>query len=333
MRSPEIPFPVILQDFFLSRLIKQKGASERTVESYRDTFEMLLTYIDRTTGNQPSKLSMTDLDAPVILDFLDSLESDRGNCPRSRNARLSAIRSFMKYASVRDPASLLIANRVLAIPSKRFDQPVLGFLSRDEMNAILNAPDQTTWSGRRDAVLLATLYNTGARVSELIGLRGNSVLIDRETSVHLLGKGRRERVLPLWKSTARALRSWQARELVGPEDPVFPNRNGAALSRSGVRYRLAYAVARAKERCPSLAAKRISPHTIRHTTGMHLYESGVDLTTIALWLGHASTSTTHIYLEASLAMKEAALKRVHDPSPKPVRFQARDKLLAFLKGL
>ncbi|RLE25168.1 MAG: integrase [Acidobacteria bacterium] len=333
MRSPEIPFPALLQDFFLSRLIEQRGVSARTVESYRDAFEMLLTYAEERTGKQPSKLSLADLDAPLILGFLDFLETERGNCPRSRNARLSAIRSFMKYASVRDPSSLPIVQQVLAIPPKRFDQPVLGFLTRAEMEAILDAPDRATWSGQRDAVLFATLYNTGARVSELIGLRACNVLLNRETSVHLHGKGRKERVLPLWKSTAKALRAWLAKERIGPDSPVFPNRYGAALTRSGVRDRLKCAATRAEEGCPSLRGRRISPHTIRHSTGMHLYQAGVDVTTIALWLGHANPSTTHIYLEADLAMKEAALKRVADPSPRPARFRAKERLLAFLEAL
>ena len=200
MRAPEIAFPALLQDFFLRRLIGQRGVSARTVESYRDAFELLLTFAGPRTGKLPSALSLADLDAPLVLDFLDHLESERGNSARTRNARLAAIRSFMAYASVRDPASLPVAQRVLAIPAKRFDQPVLGYLTRDEMAAVLAAPDRSTWSGQRDAVLLATMYNTGARVSEITGLRVRDVLLDRQAAVHLHGKGRKERAIPLWRA-------------------------------------------------------------------------------------------------------------------------------------
>ena len=333
MRPSEIPFPALLQDFFLRRLVEQRGASTRTVESYRDAFELLLAFAERRSGKRPSALSLCDLDAPLVLDFLDYLETDRGNGARTRNARLAAIRSFMRYVSVRDPASLPIAQRVLAIPTKRFDQPVLGFLTREEVGAILDAGDHSTWSGHRDAVLLATLYNTGARVSEITGLRVRDVLLDRETAVHLHGKGRKERVVPLWRNTAAALRGWLTRTRLDPDAPVFPSRAGMALSRSGVRDRLKRAVAAATPRCPSLRGRRVSPHTLRHATAMHLLQSGVDLAVIALWLGHADPATTHLYLEADLAMKEAALRRVADPSPTTPRFRAGDRLLAFLDTL
>ncbi len=239
----------------------------------------------------------------------------------------------MRYASVRDPTALPIAQRVLAISAKRFDRPVLGYLSRDEIHALLNAPDQTTWSGHRDAVLFAVLYNTGARVSEAIGLRIADVLLDRASALHLHGKGRKERIVPLWKSTAKQLRTWLPSIDSSPDAPVFPNRTGKRMSRSGVEHRLRVALEKASEQCPSLATRRISPHTLRHTTAMHLLQSGVDITVIALWLGHEDTATTHLYIEADLAMKEAALKRVDDPSPKPVRFKARDSVLAFLEAL
>lgn len=267
MRAPEIAFPALLQDFFLRRLIGQRGVSARTVESYRDAFELLLTFAGRRTGKLPSALSLADLDAPLVLDFLDHLESERGNSARTRNARLAAIRSFMAYASVRDPASLPVAQRVLAIPAKRFDQPVLGYLTRDEMAAVLAAPDRSTWSGQRDAVLLATMYNTGARVSEITGLRVRDVLLDRQAAVHLHGKGRKERAIPLWKVTAAELRGWLRRIDEDPAGPVFPNRAGRPLARSGVRDRLERAVSAATQRCPSLRGRRVSPHTLRHTCG------------------------------------------------------------------
>ena len=333
MRAPTITFAALLQDFFVLRLGTQRGASARTIASYRDTFELLLRFAERRTGRPPSALTLPDLDAPLVLDFLDHLEKERHNSPRTRNVRLAAVRSFIRYASVRDPASLAVAQRVLDIPAKRFDRPVLGFLTREEIDVVLDAPDRTTWSGRRDAVLLATLYNTGARVSEITGLRVANVLLDRESAVHLHGKGRKQRVVPLWRSTAAQLRDWLGEIDRSPDAPLFPNRAGKALSRSGVENRLRLAVAAAVAHCPSLRGRRISPHTVRHTTAMHLLQSGVSLTVIALWLGHESPETTHGYVEADLAMKEAALSRVQDPSPRRARFRASDPLLAFLDGL
>ena len=333
MRAPQIGFPTLVQDFFLNRLIAQRGASARTVESYRDAFELLFAFTAQHTGKHPSDLQLADLDAPLVLDFLDHLETKRGNSIRTRNARLAAIHSFMRYAAIRDPASLPVAQRVLAIPTKRFDRPVLGYLTRDQVAAILDAPDRRTWTGHRDAVMFATLYNTGARVSEITGLRVRDVLLDRSTAVLLHGKGRKERVIPLWKSTARDLRDWLRRTKSGPDDPVFPNRAGAPLTRSGVRDRLDRAVATARHRCPSLEGKPVSPHTLRHTTAVHLLESGTDLAVIALWLGHASPTTTHQYLEADLAAKEAVLQRLDDPAPAKTRFRPGDRLLAFLETL
>ena len=333
MTSPEIPFPTLLQDFFHRRLRAQRAASAQTIASYRDTFALFLRFTEELTGRAPSALTFADLDAPTVLAFLDHVEEQRGNCARTRNLRLTAIRSFLRYASVREPSCIPVAQRVLAIPTKHFDRPALRFLSREEAKALLDAPDRTTWSGRRDAVLLATLYNTGARVSEITGVRVADVLADREMAVHLLGKGRKERVVPLWKSTAAQLRAWMAEIDRGPEAPVFPNRHGRRLSRSGVETRLAAAVAIAAKRFPSLAGRAISPHTIRHTTAMHLLQAGVDITVIAMWLGHAAIATTHLYVEADLAMKEEALRRIDDPSPKPLRFRAGDRLLAFLQTL
>jgi len=333
MRAPQIGFAQLVQDFFLRRLVNERGASARTIESYRDAFELLFAFIEKRTGKPPSALSLTDLDAPLILDFLDHLETERGNTPRTRNARLAAIHSFMRFASIRDPASLPVAQRVLAIGSKRFDRPVLGYLTREQVAAILAAPDRGTWGGHRDAVLLATTYNTGARVSEITDLRVRDVLLDRQTAVHLRGKGRKERDIPLWKNTATDLRGWLDRINPEPDRPVFPNRTGEPLTRSGVRDRLARAVAKAEQQCPSLQGLHVSPHTLRHSTAVHLLQSGTDLAVIALWLGHASPTTTHQYLEADLAAKEAVLRRLTDPSTAPRRFRAGDRLLAFLDTL
>jgi len=333
VRAPQIAFPQLVQDFFLRRLLAQRGASARTVESYRDAFELLFGFIEQRMGTSASAIELADLNAPLVLDFLDHLETERGNSVRTRNARLAAIHSFMRYAALRDPASLPITQQVLAIPAKRFDRPVIGYLSREQVAAILAAPDRRTWSGRRDAVLLATAYNTGARVSELTGLRVRDVLLDRQTAVHLHGKGRKQRVIPLWKNTAGELRGWLNQINSAPEAPVFPNRAGAPLTRSGVRDRLDRAVAVAEQCCPSLRGQHVTPHTLRHSTAMHLLQSGTDLSIIALWLGHSSPAVSHQYLEADLAAKEAVLRRLTDPSPTATRFHPGDRLLAFLQDL
>ncbi len=269
----------------------------------------------------------------MILDFLEHLECVRHNSARTRNARLAAIHSFMRYVAVRDPVSLPITTRVLAIPAKRFDRPVLGYLTKEQITAILAAPDRSTWSGRRDAILLAVAYNTGARVSELTALRVRDVLLESRSALQLNGKGRKQRVIPLWASTARELRTWLNDTQRAPESPVFPNRSGTPMSRSGVRDRLNRAVAMAQQTCPTLRGQRVSPHTIRHSTAVHLLESGTDLAVIALWLGHSSPAVTHQYLEADLATKEATLNRLNDLNPGPARLRPRDRLLAFLEGL
>jgi len=311
----------------------QRNVSARTVASYRDTFRLLLGYAEIRLKKCAVSLAMADLDAPFVLAFLDHLENERGNSVRTRNARLAAIRSFLHYAAHQDPASLPIIGRVLAIPTKRFDQRVLGFLSRGEVEALLAAPDRSTWSGHRDQVMFTTLYNTGARVSEVIGLRRTDVEFDGARCVHIQGKGRKQRVVPLWSSTIARIKEWIARMEQGPEAPLFPNRDGRPLSRSGVEKRLRLAVAEAARVCPSLMGRRISPHTLRHTTAMHLLQSGVDMTVIALWLGHETPATTHLYVEADLTMKEQALRRVAEPPTRRLRYQAKDRLLAFLDRL
>jgi integrase/recombinase XerD len=333
MTPTTLGFPTLVQEFFHRRLLAERGVSEHTIASYRDTFELLLRYLERQTGRSPSALMLDDLDAPTVLDFLDHLENERGNSACTRNLRLTAIRSFTRYASLRDPAALPVAERVLAVSPKRFDRPALDFLTREEVDALLAAPDRSSWSGHRDAVLLAVLYNSGARVSELTGLHVRDLLLDRACALHLHGKGRKQRVVPLWKHTATQLRGWLPRIDQSPAVPVFPNRAGKPLTRSGVEQRLRLAVATASKRCPSLGGRRISPHTLRHTTAMHLLQSGVDITVIALWLGHEDTATTHQYVEADLAMKEAARRRLDEPALKSVRYKPPDRLLAFLETL
>lgn len=326
-------FPTLLQAFFTERLVTQRAASPQTVASYRDAFRLLLAFAEDRLQRTPAAIEMKHLDAPLVLAFLDHLEEERGNGARSRNARLTAIKSFMKFVSHRDPSSLPIAQRVLAIPAKRFDRPMVGFLSRGEMDAILEAADGPTWSNQRDRILFATLYNTGARVSEIIGVRRRDLTFGRCSSVRLHGKGRKDRSVPLWRTTAKALDRWLVKLPQQPDQPVFPNRSGQALSRSGVEDRLEVAVRAAAETCTSLRGKAVSPHILRHTTAMHLLQSGVDVTVIALWLGHESPGTTHLYIEADLDMKERALAKLHAPKASGGRYRPRDQLLAFLEGL
>lgn len=337
--APVLPaspgFPSLLQDFFCQRLIGQRNVTQRTVAAYRDAFRLLLRYTESRLHLSPVALTLADLDAPLVLGFLDHLEKERGNCARSRNLRLVAIRSFLRYAAHRDPTALPTVQRVLSIPMKRFDRPLLGFLSRAEMQAIIEAPDRSTSSGLRDHVMLTTLYNTGARVSEIVALRVADLDpgVGSGASVRIRGKGRKERATPLWRSTARLVGDWLDRTSRDPGAPLFPNRHGRPLSRSGVEQRLRAAVIAAEKRCPSLRGRRITPHTLRHTTAMHLLQSGVDLSVIALWLGHESPATTHRYIEADLAMKERALQSLQEPPARPLRFRATDRLLAFLDGL
>jgi len=326
-------FSALVQDFFGQSLLAQRNASPRTVASYRDTFRLLLGYAQRRTGKPPTGLSLADLDVPLVLGFLDHLEKERGNCVRSRNARLAAIRSFLHYAAHQDPASLQNIERVLAIPLKRFERPLLSFLSRDEIDAILAAPDASTWSGHRDQVLLACLYNTGARVSEIITVCVDDAQLEQAPHLCLHGKGRKQRVIPLWKTTATRLREWLSRTRLPGDAPLLPNRNGHRMTRSGVADRLRAAVATAGQRCPTLRGRRVSPHTLRHTTALHLLQSGVDITVIALWLGHESPATTHLYVEADLKMKEQVLQKLDPPSSRRLRFRPSDRLLAFLDRL
>jgi len=322
-----------LQAFFADYLCRQKRLSPQTIASCRDTFRLLLTFLKDQCGINPSALRIADMEAPAILSFLDYLEHQRGNSVRSRNIRLSAVRSFFRLVALRDPDSIGIATQVLAIPIKRGDKKLIGYLTRPEIQALLAAPDRSKWSGRRDHALLLSLYNSGARVSEMIALKRDAVSFGASTFVQLTGKGRKERTIPLWPETAQVLKAW-FRELGEQTNPMaFPNARGNPLSRHGVDYLLTKAVQCATDSCPSLATKTISPHVVRHTTAMHLLQAGVDIATIALWLGHESIETTHMYLEADLAMKEKALGKLDPVESEWKRFQANDPLLEFLAAL
>jgi site-specific recombinase XerD len=276
---------------------------------------------------------LADVDAPVVLHFLNYLEQERGNSVRSRNIRLSALRALFRLVALREPDSLGVVTRVLAIPMKRQDKKLIGFLTRAEIQALLATPDPAHWSGRRDYALLVTLYNSGARVSELTALRRHQVSFDTRTFLQLTGKGRKDRTVPLWPETARVLKGWFEELDNDPKAIAFPNARGKALSREGVAYLLQQAVQRAMPSCPSLAAKHITPHVIRHTTAMHLLQAGVDIATIALWLGHESIDTTHMYLQADLTMQEQALEKLDPITGGWKRFQADDPLLTFLASL
>ena len=335
MNTPDInaAFARLLQQFFLDRLLQQRNASAQTVASYRDTFRLLLQFAERQLHKPPVRLELTDLNASFVLAFLNHLERERRNSIRSRNARLAAIRSFLHYAALKSPTALPSIQSVLAIPLKRFERPMIGFLSQVEIAAVLNAPDGASWCGQRDRVMLATLYNTGARVSELIGMRVGDVVLERSASVRLRGKGRKERTLPLWPSTATQIRRWLPRITATPDQPLFPNRSGGHMTRSAVTDRLKLACKLATARCPQLGGRRISPHTFRHATAMHMLQAGLDVTLIALWLGHESPATTHMYVQADLTMKERALSAVRSPRVKLSRFKPTDRVLQFLSTL
>jgi integrase/recombinase XerD len=330
-RPPD--FATLVRDFFRDRLVGQQNVSPHTVAAYRDAFRLLLAFLRGRRRRAPDQLSLDDLDATTVLAFLDDLEKTRGNTVRTRNARLAAVRAFVGYAAARDPTALPVTQRVLAIPQKRFDRPLLGHLTRAEVEAVLAAPDPAAWSGRRDRALFTLMYNTGARVSEAIGLCRGDVRQGPCASVHIHGKGRKERAVPLWKATAGLLGDWLTETAGDEHGPLFPNRFGKRLSRSGVEERLDRAVVTARDQCPSLAGKSVSPHTLRHTTAMHLLQAGVDVTVIALWLGHESPETTHQYVEADVEMKRRVLNRLDEP-PRTARRRAKaDSLLDFLDRL
>lgn len=323
----------LIQNYFYQRLINQRDASQKTISTYRDTFRLFLCFAKNCVGKRIDKLELVDLNAEVVLQFLNHLELKRKNCVRTRNNKLAALRSFMQYVALQEPTSLSMVEKILAIPMKRFDRPLIGFLTREEINAVINSPGSESWSDQRDRVLLATLYNTGARASEIINVCVSDIDLTRSKSILLHGKGRKERTIPLWKSTIRLLRSWLKKINPTPECFVFPNRYGEKLTRSGLEYRLSVATKIASIKIPTLANKKVSPHIIRHTTAMHLLQSGVNLTVVALWLGHEGIITTHHYVEADITMKEAALRKITDPKTKNKRYKPSNKLLAFLDTL
>jgi site-specific recombinase XerD len=326
-------FPGLLEAFFTDRLMRQRQASPHTIASYRDSFRLLLEFVSLHLKKAPSALSIDDLDAPLIGAFLDHLEQTRGISARTRNVRLAAIHSFFKYAAFHQPAHCALIQRVLAMPSKRYHKSAIEFLSRSEIDALLAAADQRTWIGRRDRALLLLALQSGLRVSELVGLRCQDVVLGTGAHVRCQGKGRKDRCTPLRKEAAAVLRAWRREQNGSPANPLFPNIRGGPLSRDAVEDLLAKHVRTASLHCPSLKQKRVSPHVLRHTAAMDLLIHGVDRSVIALWLGHESVETTQMYLHANLQMKEAALARTTPMNVRPGRYRPCDRLLAFLTSL
>jgi site-specific recombinase XerD len=326
-------FPGLLETFFTDRLMNQRQASSNTIASYRDTFCLLFGFAQRRLEKVPSSLTINDLDAPFIGAFLEHLEKDRGNKTRSRNVRLAAIHSFFKYVALQDPAHSAVVQRVLAMPTKRYARKPIDFLNRPEMDALLAAPDQNTWTGHRDKTLLLLTMQTGLRVSEVIGLTIQDIVLDHGAHVRCKGKGRKERCTPLRKEVVSALQIWLRERHGQPTEPLFPNARGSSLSRDGVEYLLSKYVALAQKKCSSLQKKTVTPHVLRHTAAMDLLHHGVDRSVIALWLGHESIETTQVYIQADLNMKEQALAKTTPFDVRLGRYQPDDHILAFLKGL
>lgn len=324
--------PALVQRFFTDRLCTQLEASRHTVAGYRDTFRLLLKYAAACRSKPPVKLTVEDIDADLVADFLTYTETARGNSARSRNTRLAAIRSFFRFVAMTDPTWLLHCQRILAMPNKRYVRRAVTFLDADEMAALLDAPDRTTWAGRRDHAMLLLALQTGLRASELIGLTQGDVVLGTGAHIRCMGKGRKERVTPLRRETAKLLATWIGHDK-DVSRPLFPSIRGERLSRDALEHLVRKHCLRASRACPSMGAKRVTPHTLRHSTAMDLLHHGVDPAVIALWLGHENVETTQIYIHADMRMKEKALARVAAPAIPSGRFRPDDNLLAFLEGL
>jgi site-specific recombinase XerD len=322
-----------LEAFFTRRLIGEKGVSPHTIAAYRDTFRLLLSFAQVRTGKQPSKLEIEDLDATLIAAFLDHLEHERGNSPRTRNARLAAIHSMFRFAALRHPEHAALISRVIAVPTKRFDRAIVTYLTAEEVDALLAAPDRSRWIGRRDHALLTLAIQTGLRVTELASLRCQDAHLGTGPHVQASGKGRKQRATPLTKQTVAVLSGWLQEHAGQPDQPLFPTSRGRALSRDAIALLVTKHAITASHCCPTLKNKKISPHTLRHTAAMNLLHAGVDSTVIALWLGHESVEATQIYLHADMQIKERALARTTPPNSTPGRYRPPDTLLAFLEAL
>ena len=323
-----------LEMFFTERLMTQRQARPHTITGYRDTMRLLLAFASERAGRPPSRLDIADLDVRLISAFLDHLEQERGNSPNTRNLRLAAIRSLFRYAAFKHPEHAALIERVLALPAKRFDRALITYLTKEEVNALLAAPDRTTWTGRRDHALLLTAIQTGLRVSELTGLRCQDIRHGADVAyLHCVGKNRKERVVPLIPRTLKTLAVWLKERQGMPQDPLFPTTHGGRLSRDAVEWLINKHTRTAAERCPTLRSKRITAHVLRHTTAMTLLHSDISTSVIALWLGHEQESTTRGYLHGDLRLKQRAIDRTAPPDTRPGRYRATDSLLAFLDSL
>jgi site-specific recombinase XerD len=322
-----------LQGFFTDRLLQQRQASPQTIAAYRDTLRLLLTFAHQRTGTTPAQLDWDDLDSVTISAFLNHLESERGNSARTRNVRLTAIRSLFSYAALRHPEHALLIQRVLAIPPKRFVKRIVTFLTAAEVDALLAAPDQARWEGRRDRALMLLAVQAGLRVSELTSLNCDDVTLGTGASIRCEGKGRKQRAVPLTRPVEAILRLWLRERAGHPDDPLFPTRTGRRLSRDAVAQRVSTHAATAAQQCPSLTGKKIHPHVLRHSCAMSLLQAGVDTSVIALWLGHAGVRSTDAYIHADMSIKERALALTTPAGAKPGRYRPTDKMLAFLEGL
>jgi site-specific recombinase XerD len=323
----------LLERFFTQRLMQQRQVSPHTISSYRDTFRLLLKFAQQRLYMPPVRLTFEVIDAPLIVAFLDHLEKHRGLSIRSRNLRLTAIHSFFRYAAFEAPDHAAQIQRVLAIPSKRFTRTLVQFLTRTEVDALLAAPDQGTWSGRRDHAFILLAVQTGLRLSEMTVLQRRDIILGTGAHVRVIGKGRKERCTPIARSTLAVLKAWLHEPQRGDGNVLFPNARGQRLSVHGVQYLLNKHRATASNVCPSLRDKRVTVHRLRHTMAMDLLQGGVDRSVIALWLGHEHVETTQIYLEATLAMKEKALAKTSPPHGRRGRYKPGDRLLAFLNSL
>ena len=322
-----------LQAFFTDRLIRERAASPNTIAAYRDTIRLLLLYASDQLGTEPSRLRIEQLDAALIGAFLDYLERERGCRPRTRNSRLTAIRSLYRYAARLHPEHAATIERVLAIPPKRYERPIITWLTEPEIDALINAPDPGTWTGRRDRAMLMLAAQTGLRASEIVQVAVGDVRLGTGAHVTCLGKGRKHRITPLTKTTVAVLRAWLDERGGEPTDALFPTIHGRQLSRDALERRLAVHAETAARSCPSLTGKKVTPHVLRHSAAMRLLHAGVDTTVIALWLGHEQVDTTQIYLHADLTIKEQALARSVPLDGAPGRYRPPDKLLAFLQAL
>jgi integrase/recombinase XerD len=322
-----------LQAFFTQRLTHQRQASPHTIAAYRDTLRLLIVFASRRAGKPAASLDIADLTAPVIAAFLDHLQHQRGNSTRTRNARLAAIHSLFAFLALHHPEHAADTARVLAIPTKRADQTIVTFLTQPETDALLAAPDTSTRTGRRDHALLLLAVQTGLRAGELTGLTRGDVYLGVGAHVSCHGKGRKDRITPLTTTTITVLRAWLREHAGSPADPLFPTNRGTRMSSDALQQRTAHHATTATKRCPSLRDKTVTPHVLRHTAAMRLLHAGVDITVIALWLGHESVTTTQIYLQADLTLKQQALDRTTPPASTPGRYQPPDQLLAFLEAL